>query len=88
MSLNMFSDSAKNEGNIAYMQQCGFHWSIAVKLEKSDEEFHIWLQSGKIIEHCTRKPKLVLFLLLALNGNDNNFSSGKFSQDFRIAKVE
>ena len=25
MSLNMFSDSARKEGNIAYMQQCGFH---------------------------------------------------------------
>jgi hypothetical protein len=60
---------------------------VVVKLEKSDEEFQSWLQLGKIIEHRTRKPKFILFLLPALNGNDN-FSSGKFSQDFRTAKVE
>jgi hypothetical protein len=27
MSLNMFSDSGRNKRNIAYMQQCSFHWS-------------------------------------------------------------
>jgi hypothetical protein len=88
MSLNMFSDSAWNEGNIAYTQQCGFHWSNCCEIWK------IWRGIPDLVtvgqNYWTRhKINQVRFILASgIKSQWQQFSSANFSQDFRIAKVE